>query len=128
MGAKTSFSQKLSAGLEGKIHVKSPTCRIYRVKEKGRFPNTVIGNRNETPVYYIHVPGKAVDRMGMKSCIVQSMRAEKRHITVVLTNGSTLPSTCKIIFKRVSFEKKSTRRGPHTYVCKPRHEELLEVP
>ncbi len=69
-----------------------------------------IGNMDETPVYFDLVPNKVVDRVGVRSCIVRTTGAEKRHITVALTvtaNGEMLPPF--IIFKG--------KRQPRLQVC-----------
>lgn len=55
---------------------------------------------DETPVYFDLVPGKTIDQVGVKSCVIRSTGAEKRHITVVLTvaaDSTMLPPM--IIFK-----------------------------
>ena len=96
--AKTSLSQMLPEGLEGKIKVY--LLNVHKERKSGRFPNALIGNMDETPAYFDLVPSKSVDRVGAKSCIIRSTGAEKRHITVVLTvtaSGSLLPSM--VIFK-----------------------------
>ena len=96
--AKTSLSQRLPAGLEGRMI--SYLQKLQRERKNGRFPNALIGNMDETPVYFDHVPGKTIDRVGVKSCIIRSTGAEKRHIMVVLTvavDGSMLPHM--VIFK-----------------------------
>ena len=74
--------------------------KLQRERKNGRFPNALIGNMDETPVYFDLVPGKTIDRVGVKSCIIRSRGAEKRHIMVVLTvavDGSMLPPM--VIFK-----------------------------
>ena len=51
-------------------------------------------------MYFDLVTGKTIDRVGVKSCIIRSTGAEKRHITVVLTvaaDDSMLPPM--VIFK-----------------------------
>ena len=40
---------------------------------------------DETPVYFHLVPGMTIDRVGVKSGVIHSTGAEKRHVTVVLT-------------------------------------------
>ncbi len=93
--AKRSLSQRLPAGLEGKM--KAYLHKVQSERKNGRFPSALIGNMDETPAYFDLVPGKTV---GVKSCIIRSTGAEKRHITIVLTvtaNGSMLPPM--VIFK-----------------------------
>ena len=96
--AKTSLSQRLPAGLEGKM--KLYLQKLQKERKNGRFPLALIGNMDETPVYFDLVPGKTIDQVGVKSCVIRSTGAEKRHITVVLTvaaDGSMLPPM--VIFK-----------------------------
>ena len=53
-----------------------------------------IGNMDKTSVYFDLILNKVVDRVGVKSCIVKTTGAEKRHIAVTLTvteNGEMLP-------------------------------------
>ena len=74
------------------------------------YPMAFIGNMDKTPVYFDLVPNKVVDRVGVKSCIIRTTGAEKRHITVALTvtaNGEMLPPF--IIFKG--------KRQPKLQVC-----------
>lgn len=96
--AKTSLSQRLPAGLESKM-----TSYLQKVQKEcriGRFPNVLIGIVDEIPVYFDLILANTVERVGVKSCIICSTGAEKRHITAVLTvtaDGSMLP--LMIIFK-----------------------------
>ena len=96
--AKTSISQRLPAGLEGKM--KSYLQKVQKERKDGRLPTALIGNVDETPVYFDLVPGKTIDRVGAKYCIIRTTGAEKWHIIVVLTitaNGSMLAPI--VIFK-----------------------------
>ena len=45
----------------------------------------MIGTMNETPAYFDLVPGKTIHRADVKSCVIRSTGADKRHVTVVLT-------------------------------------------
>ena len=96
--SKTSLSQRLPTGLKGKM--KLYLQKLQKEKKNGRFPLSLIGNMDETPVYFNLVSGKTIDRVCVKSCVIRSTGAEKRHITVVLTvpaDGSMLPPM--VIFK-----------------------------
>ena len=96
--AKTSLSQRLPAGLEGKM--KAYLQKVQKERKRGRFLSALMGNMDETPVYFDLVPGKTINQVGAKSCIIRSTGAEKRHITAVLTvtaDGTMLPPM--IIFK-----------------------------
>ena len=80
--------------------MKSYLQKVQNERKSGRFPSALIGNMDETPMYFDLVPGKTIDRVGVKSCVIRSTGAEKRHITVVLTvtaDGSMLPPM--VIFK-----------------------------
>ena len=95
---KTSLSQRLPDGLEGKM--KAYLLKVQKERRLGRFPSVLIGNMDETPVYFDLIPSKTIDKVGAKSCIIRSTGAEKRHVTVVLTvtaDGSMLPHM--VIFK-----------------------------
>ena len=85
MRAKTSLLQRLPAGLEDRM--KSFLLNVHKERKNGRFPTALIGNMDEMPVYFDLVPNKTIDRVGAKSCIIRSTGAEKRHITVVLTDS-----------------------------------------
>ena len=72
--ARTSLAQNLPAQLEQKL------CgfftEVQKGKKSGRYPLALIGNMDETPMYYDLVP----------SCtIVLTTSADKRHLTIVLT-------------------------------------------
>ena len=55
--AKTSLSQRLPAGLKGKM--KSFLQKVQKEWKSGRFLNRLIGNMDETPVYFNLVPPQA---------------------------------------------------------------------
>jgi hypothetical protein len=55
---------------------------------------------DETPLYFDIVPGKTIERIGMKTVKVRTTGSEKRHITVVLrctAAGDFLPPMIIII-------------------------------
>lgn len=52
-----------------------------------------------TPVYFDLVPNKVVDRIGVKSCIVKTTGAEKRHITHIDSDSKWRNATPFITFK-----------------------------
>lgn len=59
-----------------------------------------IGNMDETPLFFDMVPGKTVEKKGVKSVRVRTTGSEKRHVTVVLActaSGEMLPPT--IVFR-----------------------------
>lgn len=59
--AKTSLSQRLPAGLEGKM--KAYLQKVHKERTDGRFLLALIGNMDETPVYFDLVPGKTIDQV-----------------------------------------------------------------
>ena len=98
MRAKTSIAQKLPAALEQKM-----TAFLQSVKEarlQCYYPKELIGNMDETPMYFDMACNTSVDRRGKKTISIRTTGAEKRHLTVVLAataNGQMLPPM--IIFK-----------------------------
>ena len=83
-----------------KMKMKLYLQKLQKERKNGRFPPALIGNMDETPVYFDLVPGKTINRVGVKSRVICSTGVEKRHITVVLTvpaDGSMLPPM--VIFK-----------------------------
>ena len=100
--SKTSMAQELPATLEERIAAFN--AQIKRLAEINKFQ--VVGNMDETPLYFDIVPGRVLDTKGKKSVIVRTAGNEKRHLTVVLTvlsHGEVLPAV--VIFKR----KEATR-------------------
>ena len=81
--AKTSLSQKLPADLE--THLTSFAVFIQRQRLEYNFEMKMIGNMDETPVYFDIVPNKTIDQRGVRSVQVKTTGGDKRHITVVLT-------------------------------------------
>ena len=45
----------------------------------------VVGNMDETPLYFDVVPGRVFDKKGKRSVVVRTTGNQKRHLTVVLT-------------------------------------------
>ena len=108
--AKTSMAQKLPADLETKI------VQFYDflkdVRQKGQYHPAVIGNMDETPMYFDIVPNKTLNKVGAKTIVVCTTGAEKRHLTVVLSctaNGEMHPPM--IIFKRKTDPKVTVPPG-----------------
>ena len=88
---KTSLAQELPATLEERISAFH--TQLQRLKEINRFE--VIGNMDETPLYFDVVPSRILDRRGKKSIIVRTTGSEKRHLTVVMCvthDGDVLPA------------------------------------
>lgn len=95
---KTSVAQKLPKDLEQQIDRFKSTVRDLRAKTD--VPPEVLGNMDETPVYFDMLPGKTVEKKGEKTVKVRTTGSEKCHITAVLTataDGQFLPPM--IIFK-----------------------------
>lgn len=90
--AKTTVSQKLPAALEEKM-----TKFHAAVKEaikQNQYPLELIGNMDETPMYFDMAFNTTIEKKGTKSVSIHTTGAEKRHLTVVLAvsaDGSMLP-------------------------------------
>ncbi len=94
--ARTSMAQELAATLEERIQAFHR--QIKRLAEINKFE--VVGNMDETPLYFDVVPGRVLDKKGKKSVVVRTTGNEKRLLTVVLTvlvHGEVLPALA--IFK-----------------------------
>lgn len=75
----------------------------------------MIGNRDETPLYFDVVPNRVLDRKGKKSIIVQTAGSQKRHLTVtlcVLHDADVLPALA--IFKG---KRPLGIRAQNVFVC-----------
>ena len=69
-------------------------------RQKHDFLKDLIGNMDETPMYFDMVPSRTIAKKGMKEVRVRTTGAEKRPVTNVLTctaSGKTMPPM--IIFK-----------------------------
>lgn len=89
--ARTSMAQELPATLEERIQAFHR--QIKRLAEINKFE--VVGNMDETPLYFDVVPGRVLDKKGKKSVVVRTTGNAKRHLTVVLTvlaHGEVLPA------------------------------------
>lgn len=96
--AKTSVAQKLPAALEQKITSFLQAVRVAR--KEYSYPKELIGNMDETPMYFDMTNNKSVEKKGAKTVSICTTGAEKRHLTVVLAataDGQMLPPM--IIFK-----------------------------
>jgi len=93
---KTLLAQELPATLEERIM--AFRSQLQRLKEINKFE--VIGNMDETPLYFDVVPNRILDKKGKKSIIVRTTGSQKRHLTVTLCvthDGDVLPALA--IFK-----------------------------
>ena len=89
--AKPSMAQELPATLEERIQAFH--CQIKRLVENNKFE--VVGNMDETPLYFDVVPRRVLDKKGKKIVIERTTGNVKRHLTVVLTVlacGEVLPA------------------------------------
>ena len=95
--AKTSIQQKLPAQLEEKFEKFVPNIRVLR--EAHSFPDAMVINMDETPLYF-DIPGShTVHRKGCREVCIRSTGAEKRRLTIILActaAGDMLPM---LIFK-----------------------------
>ena len=93
---KTSMAQELPVTLEERI--KAFRTQLGHLKEINKFE--MIGNMDETPLYFDVVPNRIIDKKGKKSITVRTTGSEKRHLTVTLCvthEGEVLPGL--VIFK-----------------------------
>ncbi len=96
--ACTSMAHKLPGDHEGKVA--SFEEKVRSIRSRTDIDYSLLGNMDETPVYFDIVPGKTIQVKGRKMVRVRTTGSEKRHITVVLSctaNGDMLPPM--IIFK-----------------------------
>ena len=96
--AKTSIQQRLPAQLEDKLEKFVDNPRTLR--ETHHFPDTMIVNMDETPLYFDMPSSHSVHKKGCREVRVRSTGAEKRQLTVILActaAGHMLPPM--IIFK-----------------------------
>ena len=97
--AKTSIQQRLPAQLEDKLEKFVDNFRTLR--ETHHFPDTMIVNMEETPLYFDMPSSHSVHRKGCREVRVRSTGAEKRRLTIILActaAGQMLPPM--IIFKQ----------------------------
>ena len=90
--AKTSIAQKLSAALEEKMATFLQTVR--QVRKDSKYPDNMIVNMDETPMYFDMTTNKTVNLNSAKTVSVRSTGAEKSRLTVVLAatgDGQMLP-------------------------------------
>ena len=94
--ARTTMAQKLPANLEDKITSFHSFVKEMRSKNSYK----IIGNMDETPVFFDMVPNSTLDVKGKKTIKIRTSGSEKRHTTVCVTvtsDGDMLPPM--IIFK-----------------------------
>lgn len=80
---ETSIQQKLPAHLEGKLS--SFLCDIKALRTQHRFPNELIINMDETPVYFDMAANSTIEKRGKNEVVIRSTGAHKRRFTVTLT-------------------------------------------
>lgn len=96
--AKTSIAQKLPAALEEKMATFLRS--VQEARKQSKYPDNMIVNMDETPMYFDMTTNKTVNLKGAKTVSVRSTGADKRRLTVVLAatgDGKMLPPM--IIFK-----------------------------
>ena len=96
--AKTSVAQKLPAALEQKMTDFLQAVKVAR--KEYNCPKELIGNMDETPMYFDMSGSTTVEKKGAKTVSIRTTGAEKRHLTVVLAataDGQMLPPM--VIFK-----------------------------
>ena len=112
---KTSLCQKLSSQIESKISSFYSKCtRFFKI---GKYPLPLIGNIDETPVFFDMVLRKSLVQKGHKSVTLRTSGSEKRHVTVVLAvaaDGFILPQM--IIFRGKTNETIKDIEAPKGFV------------
>ena len=114
---RTSVSKKLPQQLEGVLtKFYEDAGRFMRI---GKYPRSLVGNMDETPVFFDMVPVKSICKTGSKECIVRTSGCEKKHVTIVLsatTDGKMLPPM--IIFKGKTTKTIEKLRVPEGLIVK----------
>lgn len=96
--AKTSIAQKLPIALEEKMA--NFFQSVQSARKQTKYPDSLIVNMDETPMYFDMASPKTVSQRGTKTISIRSTGAEKRRLTVVLAasaDGQMLPAM--VIFK-----------------------------
>ena len=84
--------QKLPSQIESKTSSFYSECA--KLLKIGKCPLSLIGNIDETPVFFDTLPEKSLVQKGQKSVTIRTSGSEKRHVTVVHTvavDGFILP-------------------------------------
>ena len=93
----------------------------------GKYPFSLIGNMNETPVFFDMVPLKCIAAKGTKECMVLTLGGEKKHLTVVLSaagDGKMLPPM--IIFKGKTDRTFSDLNIPAGFIVKTKEKAWMD--
>ena len=102
---KTKIAQKLLRELDDKIT--SFHKFVIDLCQKHQYSLKMIGNMDETPVFFDMVGNKTVNEAGEKTIWVKTTGPQKQWFTVVLAclaDGTKLPPM--VIFKRKTLPKK----------------------
>ena len=96
---RTKIDQKLPKQMDTKIL----NCQSFVIKQRQQqnFPLSMIGNMDETPIYFDIPDNNTVDRKGSSTVMIKTTGHEKTHLTLVLgcmANRHKLPPM--IIFKK----------------------------
>ena len=112
---KTKIAQKLPRESDDKIT--SFHKFVIDLRRKHQYPLKMIGNMDETPVFFDMVGNKTVNQAGEKTIWVKTTGHEKQRFTVVLAclaDGTKLPPM--VIFKRKTLPKKKFPKGVLVHV------------
>ena len=112
---KTKIAQKLPRELDDKIT--SFHKFVIDLRRKHQYPLQMIGNMDETPVFFDMVGSKTVNQAGEKTIWVKTTGHEKQRFTVVLAclaDGTKLPPM--VIFKRKTLPKQKFPKGVIVHV------------
>lgn len=75
--AKTPVAQKLPKDLEAKIETFYKDVQNLTVKREWKYSTELIGNMNETPLYFDMIPSRSLEKRGAKEVRVKSTGAQK---------------------------------------------------
>ena len=73
--AKTTMAQQLPSKWKTNCEISSECQYII---QNGDFPYGIIGNMDETPVYFDMVPSKTINQKGKKTIKVRSTKSDKQ--------------------------------------------------
>ena len=93
----------------------------------GKYPLSLVGNMDETPVFLDMVRSKCIAAKGTKECVLHTSGGEKKHLTVVLSatgDGKMLPPM--IIFKGKTDRTISDLNIPAGFIVKTQEKAWMD--
>ena len=93
----------------------------------GKYPLSLVGNMDETPVFFDMVPSKCIAGKGTKECVVRTSGGEKKHLTVVLSaTGDGKMLQTMIIFKGKTDRTISDLNFPAGFIVKTQEKAWMD--